>query len=116
MLTLKPDAARGHAIFTKTCAQCHVLNGEGATVGPELTGIRNQPAEVLLLHILAPSYEIVAGFNAYEITTTDDRSVTGLLASETPTSVTLRRAQGEQETILRSRCRSASELSTRGTA
>lgn len=102
VLAMKADAANGHAIYTRTCAQCHVLNGEGATVGPELTGIRNQPAEVLLLHILAPSYEIVAGFNAYEITTTDDRSVTGLLASETPTSVTLRRAQGEQETILRS--------------
>jgi putative membrane-bound dehydrogenase-like protein len=102
VLALAPNAGNGHAIFTRTCAACHVLNGEGATVGPELTGIRNQPAEVLLLHMLVPSYEIVAGFNAYEITTTDDRSVSGLLASETPTSVTLRRAQGEQETILRS--------------
>jgi putative membrane-bound dehydrogenase-like protein len=102
VLALQPDTRNGHAIFTRTCAACHVLNGEGFPVGPELTGIRNQPAEVLLLHILAPSYEIVAGFNAYEITTRDDRSVTGLLASETPTSVTLRRAQGEQETILRS--------------
>jgi putative membrane-bound dehydrogenase-like protein len=102
ILTLPPDARNGRAIFTRTCAPCHVLNGEGFTLGPELTGIRNQPAEVLLLHILVPSYEIVAGFNAYEIETTDGRSLTGLLASETPTSVTLRRAQGEQETVLRS--------------
>jgi len=100
-LALQPNTPNGHAIFTKTCAQCHVLGSEGAKVGPELTGIRNQPAEVLLLHILAPSYEIVAGFNAYEIETTDGRTATGLLASETPTSLTLRRQLGEEETILR---------------
>ncbi|HEY6169445.1 MAG TPA: PVC-type heme-binding CxxCH protein [Verrucomicrobiae bacterium] len=102
VLSLAPNTPNGHAIFTKTCAQCHVMNGEGAKVGPELTGIRNQPAEVLLLHILVPSYEIVAGFNAYEIELKDGRTATGLLASETPTSVTLRRQLGEEETILRS--------------
>ncbi|MBI3880758.1 MAG: c-type cytochrome [Verrucomicrobia bacterium] len=102
ILTLKPNAANGHASFAKVCVQCHQLNGEGAKVGPDLTGVRNQPAEVLLLHILVPSYEIVAGFNAYEIETKDGRTATGLLASETPTSVMLRRALGEEETILRS--------------
>ncbi|MBI5772493.1 MAG: c-type cytochrome [Verrucomicrobia bacterium] len=102
ILALKGNSASGHAIFTKTCAQCHQLEGEGAKVGPDLTGIRNQPGEVLLLHILAPSYEIVAGFNAYEVETKDGRTATGVLASETPTSVTLRRALGEEETILRS--------------
>jgi putative heme-binding domain-containing protein len=101
ILALKGDVTNGHAIFTKTCAQCHVMDGEGAQAGPELTGIRNQPAEVLLLHVLVPSYEIVAGFNAYEIETRDGRTASGLLASETPTSVTLRRALGEEETILR---------------
>ena len=100
-LALPLDTANGHAIFTKSCAQCHQLNGEGAKVGPDLTGIRNQPAEVLLLHIIVPSYQIVAGFNAYEVETKDGRTTTGLLASETPTSVTLRRALGEEETILR---------------
>jgi len=102
ILALKGNSPSGHAIFTKTCAQCHQLDGEGAKVGPDLTGIRNQPGEVLLLHILAPSYEIVAGFNAYEVETKDGRTATGVLASETPTSITLRRALGEEETILRS--------------
>ncbi len=101
ILALKGDATNGHAFFTKTCAQCHVMDGEGAQVGPELTGLRNQPAEVLLLHVLVPSYEILAGFNAYEIETRDGRTAAGLLTSETPTSVTLRRALGEEETILR---------------
>jgi putative membrane-bound dehydrogenase-like protein len=101
ILPLKPDAANGHEIFKKTCAQCHTYAGEGAQVGPDLTGVRNQPPEALLMHILMPSYEIAAGFQAYEIETKDGRTLTGLIASETDASVTLRRALGEQETILR---------------
>ena len=101
ILSLPPNTASGHAVFTRTCAPCHQINGEGSKVGPDLTGVRNQPAEVLLLHTLVPSYQIVAGFNAYEVETKDERTATGLLAAETPTSVTLRRALGEEETILR---------------
>ncbi len=98
----KGMAASGHAIFTKTCASCHRYNGEGAQVGPDLTGVRNQPAEALLLHIIVPNAEIYPGFSAYEAETRDGRSITGILASETPTSVTIRAAQGIEETILRS--------------
>lgn len=101
VLQLPANPAGGKPVFAKTCANCHRLNNEGSNVGPELTGIRNQPAEVLLLHILVPSYEIVSGFNNYEVETTDGRTISGLLASETPTSVTLRRALGEQDTVLR---------------
>jgi putative membrane-bound dehydrogenase-like protein len=101
-LALKGNLQNGRAIFTKSCANCHRLDGEGSNVGPELTGIRNQPAEVLLLHIIVPSYEIVAGFNNYEIETRDGRTISGLLASESPGSMTLRRALGEEESVLRS--------------
>ena len=102
VLTLKPDAKSGHAVFLKTCAQCHVYGAEGSRVGPELTGIRNQPGEALLLHILVPDYEIQPGFTSYEVETKDGRTLSGLLAAETPASVTLRRALGEEETVARS--------------
>ena len=32
------NALTGKAIFTKNCATCHKMYGEGQTVGPELTG------------------------------------------------------------------------------
>ena len=32
------DPARGHAVYAKTCAQCHQLYGAGGKVGPDLTG------------------------------------------------------------------------------
>ena len=102
VLALKPDGKSGHAVFVKTCAQCHVYGSEGTRVGPELTGIRNQPGEALLLHILVPDYEIQPGFTSYEVETKDGRTLSGLLAAETPGSVTLRRALGEEETVARS--------------
>ncbi|KAF0177288.1 MAG: membrane-bound dehydrogenase [Limisphaerales bacterium] len=102
VLTLPANAKNGKAVFVKTCAACHQFAGEGARVGPELTGVRLQPAEAILLHILVPDAEIYPGFTAYEVETKDSRSLTGLLTSDTPTSVTLRAAQGIEETILRS--------------
>ncbi|MEW6306122.1 MAG: PVC-type heme-binding CxxCH protein [Verrucomicrobiota bacterium] len=111
VLQLKMNGKSGHAVFTRTCAQCHVYGAEGARVGPELTGARNQPVEALLLHIIVPDLEVVTGFTSYEIETKDGRTLTGLLASETPTSVTLRAAQGIEETILRGNIASMSSTS-----
>jgi putative membrane-bound dehydrogenase-like protein len=102
VLALKPDPKNGHAIFTKTCTGCHVVSGEGNLVGPDLTGIRNQPSDVLLLHIIVPEYEIMPTYTCYNVETKDGRSLTGLLAAETPSSITLRQALGHEEIIPRS--------------
>ena len=34
------SAGAGKAVFTKQCANCHTYRGEGAAVGPDLTGMR----------------------------------------------------------------------------
>jgi len=111
VLKLKGNGRNGHAMFTKACASCHRYNNEGAQVGPDLSGVRLQPADALLLHIIAPNVEIYPGFTAYEVETKDGRTITGLLTSETPTSITLRAAQGVEETILRANLASFSATS-----
>jgi putative heme-binding domain-containing protein len=102
VLALKPDAGNGHQVFVRLCASCHQHTGEGARVGPDLTGVRNQPPEALLLHILVPEAEIYPGYQSYTVETRDGRSLTGLLASDQGGSVTLRQAQGLEETVQRS--------------
>jgi putative heme-binding domain-containing protein len=102
VVMLKPDATNGRAVFKKTCAACHRLDREGTPVGPDLFGIRNQPKEAILLHIVIPEQEITQGFAAYVVTTHEGRVLTGLLSAETPTSVTLRQSLGKEDTILRS--------------
>ena len=103
---MKGDHVNGKAVYGRICAQCHLYEGLGSKVGPDLTGVRHQPAEALLMHIVMPNYEVVPGYTSYEVETQDDRSLNGLLASESDTSVTLRMAQGVEETILRSNIQS----------
>ncbi len=102
VVSLKPDPAQGRAVFKRECASCHRLDRDGTAVGPDLFGIRNQPKESILLHILIPDQEITQGFTAYTVSTHDGRVLTGLLTSESPSSVTLRQPLGKEETILRS--------------
>jgi putative membrane-bound dehydrogenase-like protein len=102
VLSLKTDPRNGHAVFQKNCTACHVFAGEGKTVGPDLTGIRNQPAEVLLLHIIVPEYEIMPIYTCYNVETREGQGFTGLLAAETPDAITLRLAQGIEQRVPRS--------------
>jgi putative heme-binding domain-containing protein len=44
---------------------------------------------------------LAAGYTTYEVQTTDGRSFTGILASESATSLTLRQAAGLEYVLLR---------------
>jgi putative heme-binding domain-containing protein len=95
------DVARGKEAFVKACSACHTHQGVGGKVGPDLTGIRNQPADAILLHILVPNYEVAPNYQTLSVVTRDGRSLSGWLATETESSLTLRTAAGTEETVVR---------------
>ena len=97
----RADAVNGKRIYAAHCASCHAIDGTGGQVGPDLSGIRNQPADAILLHVLVPDYEIAAGYQSYAVETRDGRTLTGRLESETPNSVTLRDGASQPHVILR---------------
>ncbi|HET6409595.1 MAG TPA: PVC-type heme-binding CxxCH protein [Chthoniobacteraceae bacterium] len=100
-LTLNPTPPRGRELFKTLCASCHRFEREGIAVGPDLFDIRNQSKENILFHIVVPDAEIAPAFAAYLIEARNGRTLAGLLASETPSSVTVRMPLGQEETILR---------------
>lgn len=110
-LTAQVDAKLGKAVFQKACSACHTYQNVGGKVGPDLTGVKNQPADALLLHILVPNYEVLPAYQSISISTNDGRSFSGWLVSENENSLTLRTTFGTDESILR---RNISSLSNSG--
>ena len=102
-LDLKPDIAKGKMLFAKNCAACHRLENVGLEVGANLeAALRTKSKEALLIDILDPSREVDTRYVNYRVTTLNGQSFTGILAVETPASITLRRAEKAEDTILRS--------------
>jgi len=101
VLTIPSDVEKGRTVFLNLCASCHQRKSDGHKVGPDLTGVRNQPAEALLYHIVVPDAEIYAGFQNYEVETKSGEHMNGLLVEENDAAITLVRALGEKQRIER---------------
>jgi putative heme-binding domain-containing protein len=100
-LSMKGDIERGKTVFEKSCATCHRAGELGKDVGPNLATIRQWNPEQMLINILDPNREVAPNFLAYTIETKDGRALDGIIADETTSSVTLKRADGVTDSTLR---------------
>ncbi|HEV7282061.1 MAG TPA: PVC-type heme-binding CxxCH protein [Pirellulaceae bacterium] len=100
-LTEPGDAVRGKELFVKECGKCHKMQGEGTAIGPDLTGMAVHPRHELLIHILDPSRSVEGNFRVYQAVLADGRVRSGLLASETRTSIELVDAEAKRHNLLR---------------
>lgn len=96
------DAKRGREVFRRECASCHVADAIGVNVGPSIASIGQKTASEFLVSVLDPNREVDPRYLNYAITLADDRTTSGIIAAESPTAITLRRADGQGETVLRS--------------
>jgi putative heme-binding domain-containing protein len=89
------DIKEGELVFFDesrgvTCSKCHVLNGKGSKVGPDLTGIGAvQTPQYLIESVLKPSEIIVKGFETMYLMTNDGMAYNGLLVSQDEDEVVL---------------------------
>ena len=98
---LTGDFERGRAVFEKNCVACHVIGGKGSAVGTPLGGA-NLETDAVLVAVFDPNRDVQGAYVNYLVETKGGAVLSGIVVEETATSVTLRRAGGEQDVVLRS--------------
>jgi putative heme-binding domain-containing protein len=101
VLGMPGDGAQGRELFVKRCSVCHQLRGVGQAVGPDLASLNDNSPRVLLTAMLDPNRAIESRYLQYSALTSDGVTYSGIIASETGSSVTLVGQEGKQQTILR---------------
>jgi putative membrane-bound dehydrogenase-like protein len=100
-LGVDADSRRGQAIFRRECVACHKIGDLGHAVGPDLTSSSFRVPDVLLVHVLDPNRDVPPKYENYICIDNDGRVTTGILTSQTATSVTLMHQENQSSTILR---------------
>jgi putative heme-binding domain-containing protein len=99
---LKPDSLAGEKVYMTSCATCHRLHGQGYEVGPSLSSVAGRDKKALLTDILDPNRAVAPQYQVYLVKIPGARDpVSGIIAAETPSSLTLRRANAEETIVLR---------------
>jgi putative heme-binding domain-containing protein len=98
---LKGDPGHGATVFDRECKTCHKVGERGFALGPDLTGSPSGDAAALLANILDPNANVLPNYVQYLVIDQNGRTYSGIIAAETATSLTLRRGEGAQDTILR---------------
>jgi putative heme-binding domain-containing protein len=96
------NATRGKDFFAKKCAACHKVEGIGHELGPNLAAMKNRGAGAILLNVLDPNREVNPQYLNYIAVTNDGKTLSGVIAAESATSITLKRADNQKDEILRS--------------
>lgn len=78
------DFANGEAMYRSTmCATCHRFNGDGGSIGPDLTGAGNRyTMRDLMENIVDPSKVISDQYDSHEITKKDGSVLVGRIVVE----------------------------------
>lgn len=81
---------------TGQCVRCHAIGGSGGAVGPPLTHIGDVLSrEQILQALIEPSARISPGFGAVTLKLKDGQEVTGTLAKETESELTITTSDAE---------------------
>ncbi|MEM6471216.1 MAG: PQQ-dependent sugar dehydrogenase [Planctomycetota bacterium] len=94
------DVARGRRIFHQDtrakCGTCHIAEGKGGRVGPDLSKIGGKFDRIHLVEsILEPSKQIVEGYQTTKVLTTDGVVYAGIVRSESESTMRLEDSEGK---------------------
>jgi putative heme-binding domain-containing protein len=93
------DTKNGYEVAKRTCFVCHKLYGEGADIGPDLTGVGRSTLDALLHNVIDPNEVVGNGYGTTEVELKDGSTVSGRIVEDTPTRLKLV-ASGPVEHVL----------------
>ena len=80
----------GKRVFRRMCVACHKVYGEGANLGPDMTGVgKRLDGYKLVESIIDPNAAVEDKYLSTSVLTNDGRTITGLLVSDTPEEVVI---------------------------
>ena len=109
---IKADSAAGAKIFERECRSCHKIGERGLAAGLHRTGSPSRDPVALLSNILDPNASVSPKDVHYVVVDRNGRTYSGVIASETATSLTLRR--GEERSKIRILRGQVEELTSTG--
>jgi len=94
------DPARGRRVFFHPdgpgCAKCHLVDGRGGEIGPNLSRIgASMPRRKLIESILEPSKEVSPQFTSWTMVSTSGQVYTGMIVHENEGKTVLGDAAGK---------------------
>ena len=102
VLSMPANPKRGLAVFEKNCAACHKIGEVGVNVAPDISDSRTKTPAQILTDILQPNRAIDNNYLGYSLRLADGTVATGILTTETATSITLRQQGGKELVVARS--------------
>jgi len=96
------DLRHGRLLFSRKCATCHVLFGEGAGVGPDITGAQRSNLHYVLGNIVDPSAIVQPPYRMYVVILDDGRVLNGIVSQQDSRAITVQ-SPHESAVIARSK-------------
>ncbi len=103
------DAAKGKTLVA-LCQSCHMINGQGGLIGPNLSGAGAMGMEAVIRNIIEPNAAIEAAYRIFQVKLKAGEVIEAFYVSEDATAYVIRQAGGADRRVPKAEAASAKYL------
>ena len=103
------DPAKGKVVVA-LCQSCHMINGQGGQIGPNLSGAGAMGVEAVLRNIIDPNAAIEAAYRIFQVKLKAGEVIEAFYVSEDATAYVLRQPGGADRRVPKAEVSSAKYL------
>jgi putative heme-binding domain-containing protein len=103
------DAAKGKTLVA-LCQACHMINGQGGLIGPNLSGAGAMGMEAVIRNIIEPNAAIEAAYRIFQVKLKSGEVIEAFYVSEDAAAYVIRQAGGADRRVPKAEVASAKYL------